>query len=669
MRKTSVADGERGTSGLVGSCPNRSSLQNASEAPGQPGWSRRLGRWWYVWRYYRTSQLTMRLAGRIKARLLGLTGGQHYTRPPNVLPRLRDNPGLGSWSREKLASRLAGGSASNAKSVAQGTYRFLNRPLTLSDPVDWRLGTCQEATLLWRFHLHYHEFLLDLAAEGLRSGEPGWFERAWQLAADWIDANSPSDGRVFKDAWHPYCISRRLPVWMILWSVVPPPEVLANRILGSIFAQARFLERHLEWDLRGNHLLENVRALLLVGGFLEGPDADRWLRTGTKIFRKQLAEQILPHGEHIERSPMYHAQMLEAVLDVRDVVGPLLPDLAAVCQESATRMAAFLQALLHPDEDIPLLGDACLRATAPPSRLIRQAGKRAPKERRGHEEDTRQPGSSPSARTLGDYWIYRHADSFLLLDAGPVGPDHLPAHAHADLLSFEASFQGHRLFVDSGVFGYEDDKMRRYCRSSAAHNVLQIDGHDQCDMWSRFRMGHRGWPGRLECGATGGFHWARATHNAYRRVGVPRVGRWLACRPGGTWLSVDWAEGKRRHELSNWLHLHPGVSVQVESDNELRLSIKGTVLRLRYLTPGRINVTTGWYCPEFGRRLECPVVQWTREGVLPSISGWYLTWDERDGTAVLSETDSGAVLLHWTEQDDRLQLHPVEAPSFTRSTH
>ena len=106
----------------------------------------------------------------------------------------------------------------------------------------------------------------------------------------------------------------------------------------------------------------------------------------------------------------------------------------------------------------------------------------------------------------------------------------MPAHAHADLLTFEASFGGRRLFVDSGVFNYEDDAMRRYCRSSAAHNVLQIDGHDQCDMWSRFRMGYRGWPTGLECGQTHGFHWARAAHNAYRRLGVPKLGRWLACR-------------------------------------------------------------------------------------------------------------------------------------------
>jgi len=613
-----------------------------------------------VLRYYHLSQLAMRSARTVRARSLGLTGGRRYTRPPRRVPGLRENPSLDSWSREKLASRDSIECASNARSVAEGGYEFLNQRITLTDPIDWRLEGCREATLLWCFHLHYHEFLLDLAAEGQRTGEPTWFERAWQLVAHWIDANQPSDRRVFKDAWHAYCISRRLPVWMLLWWLSRPHEDLEKRLLASICSQASFLERHLEWDLRGNHLLENARALALVGAFFKGPDADRWLQTGARVFKSQLAEQVLPHGEHFERSPMYHAQMLEAVLDVRDVLGPVMPGLAALCEESATKMAAFLREILHPDGDIPLLGDACLGETAPASHLIRRAAEGG---RHGREEESQQSNvstSSSSARVLGDYWFYRHADDFVLFDAGPVGPDHLPAHAHADLLSLEASFQGRRLVVDSGVFNYEDDAMRRYCRSSAAHNVLQIDGCDQCDMWSRFRMGYRGWPGALEAGEDHGFHWARATHNAYRRLGVPRVGRWLACRPGGPWLCVDWAEGKRRHQVSNWLHLHPDVNAQLVSDDNVRLSIDGIVLRLRHLTPGQINLTTGWYCPEFGRRLQCPVVRWTAEATLPLLCGWYLTWHERDGTAELDRTASGAVLLRWRDRNGELALRVAE---------
>src|SRR5262249_49892141 len=155
-------------------------------------------------------------------------------------------------------------------------------------------------------------------------------------------------------------------------------------------------------------------------------------------------------------------------------------------------------------------------------------------------------------RRTGDYWVWRNGGDFFLMDAGPVGADHLPAHAHSDLLTIEASSAGRRLVVDSGAYAYRDDELRRYCRSTAAHNVLQVDDRGQCDPWSRFRMGYRGRPTGLETGRTGQFDWARSSHNAYRRVGVPKVGRWVACRPGGPWLIVDWVIGEGQHRLSDW---------------------------------------------------------------------------------------------------------------------
>ena len=73
----------------------------------------------------------------------------------------------------------------------------------------------------------------------------------------------------------------------------------------------------------------------------------------------------------------------------------------------------------------------------------------------------------------------RTADGhYLVCDAAPIGPDYLPGHAHGDLLSFELSLGGHRVFVDSGVESYEADELRRYCRSTRAHNTVELDGAD-----------------------------------------------------------------------------------------------------------------------------------------------------------------------------------------------
>ena len=202
--------------------------------------------------------------------------------------------------------------------------------------------------------------------------------------------------------------------------------------------------------------------------------------------------------------------------------------------------------------------------------------------------------------------------------------------------------------------------MRRYCRSTAAHNVLQIDDCEQCDMWSRFRMGYRGWPSEMATGTAHGFHWAHAHHNAYRRIAVPMVGRWVACRPGGPWICVDWARGTGVKKLTSWLHFHPDAEVSLERD-QLRLKIDGRVMWLRYLSQGRLDLVSGWYCPDFGVRLRAPVARWTAHMPLPTFCGWYLSWDGNGGSVELRSAGSDVVNVYWDDGHEQLELQAIDA--------
>ncbi len=622
----------------------------------------RAARWWNTLRYYRPSQLAMRLVALARLRHALWAGKHAALQVANQVPELRVNLGFSRLLQYSLQQRPMADGAGDARQILAGRFCFLNQQRALPDPVDWRLDGEPELSRLWRFQLHYHEFLTDLAAQALRAHESEGtllLDRAWSLVRQWIARNPESEAPSLQDAWHPYCISRRLPAWMLLWCAAPLEDGRGREVLGSMLSQARYLERHLEWDVRGNHLLENAKALALAGAFFSGSEADRWLRKGTELLRRQLCEQILPYGLHFEQSPMYHAHVLGTVLDVHDALEPILPEFSEFLAATAARMAKFLRDILHPDGEIPLLGDSCFgQSPRPHSLLVRVQDLGGPGPEPQHDPVARAAKQRP-ARSHGEYWIFRDGGDFLILDAAPVGPDHLPAHAHADLLSFEASVSGHRLFVDSGVFSYEDDEMRRYCRSTAAHNALEIDGENQCDVWSRFRMGYRGWPFPLSSGESDGFHWARAGHDAYRRLGVPRVGRWVACRPGGPWLCVDWAQGKGRHQLSSWLHLHPDVVARKTADDELQLELHGLVMQLRFLTPGEISLLNAWYCPEFGLRIPSLAVRWTSTAVLPAVCGWSLAWGGHRGEASLESDPACLAKVLWSEAGRQWQLSPI----------
>lgn len=607
-----------------------------------------LPRWYYLLRYHRTQQFVARLRGIIRRRWRSRFGVRGYSNSLAVQPRNKDNPALTNILQHKLSERLERDAIGRADKIRQRQFCFLNETVDFSAGIDWRVSQHPEIDALWKFHLHYQEYLLDLAASANHGKADPADSNAlvWNLVEDWIRGNPTSNTQVFGDAWHPFCISRRLPVWILLWSAHEPPADVQPIILSSIANQADFLADNLESDLGGNHLLENLHALVFSGCFLGGEEPARWLRIAEERLSQELAEQLTSHGEHFERSPMYHAFMLEIFLNMRELTKPICPVVSKQCDEAVEAMATFLKTVVHPDQEIPLFSDSVLGQATAATALMNRAG---------INQKTSVDDLEPASR-CGGYWVFRDQEDFLVFDAEIGFPDHLPAHGHADLLNFEASLGGQRVFVDSGVCTYGAGEMRKYCRSTAAHNALEVDGLDQFEMWSRFRVGYRGWTSELEVGQVDDFHWARATHNAYRRVRVPVVGRWLACRPGGPWLCVDWANGHGKHSMTHRLHLHPSVTAQQLDDARIQIHVDQLAYELQGMAGVAMTIEKGWYCSEFGKREDNLAIALRSEMPQNSALGWALSWPGQAGQADLQYNDAGALTVDW---DGPGKLHHV----------
>ncbi len=78
----------------------------------------------------------------------------------------------------------------------------------------------------------------------------------------------------------------------------------------------------------------------------------------------------------------------------------------------------------------------------------------------------------------------------LWMDAGEIAPSYMPGHGHCDGLSFELSYGGRPVFVNSGTGQYQGE-LRSYFRSTAAHNTVVIDGKEQSQCWGEHRVGKR----------------------------------------------------------------------------------------------------------------------------------------------------------------------------------
>lgn len=510
------------------------------------------------------------LVGRLAA---GLRRGLKLTRRPTP-------PDDVAGSLHPEVSFLHHDPWNSADALRDGRVTLLTETRRMGEPWDWRASSMP---LLWRFHLHYFDYLHLLDPR----------ERA-RLCQEWIDRNPPDRGV----GWHPYPTSRRIANWCKVFDESAPGVVH-----GSLYRQAGHLARNLETYLSGNHLLENARALVLAGLYFgDAGEAPSWLRKGLEIYRRELPLQVLPDGGHYERSPMYHAHVLVGCLDVLNVL-PGEHDVRPLFRETARRMGRFLRGLVHPDGDVSLFNDATFDGAPSPASIGAYAtavGDLWTDDRASDPRLDRYPEAG--------FYAYRAGPVTLVLDAGPIGPDHQPAHGHADIFSYELSIGERRMVSDSGVYQYRTGEMRTFCRSTMAHNTVEVDGADQAEVWDSFRVARRFDPVVEEAAELEqGFRFAGRLEGYSELIGDGVVHhRVFSCDRAGAGLRVeDRIDGEGTHEVFSRIHLHPDVEVRRTSDG---LALRHGEVSMELTASEEIDVASGWYCPRFGVRMRRDVL-------------------------------------------------------------
>ena len=362
---------------------------------------------------------------------------------------------------------------------------------------------------LWLYNLHHFD---DLTAGG--GAEALALRRA--MVARWIAENPPGSGT----GWEPYPTALRIVNW-IKWAL--GGQAMQPEWLHSLAIQTRWLADRLEWRLLGNHLMADIKALIFAGLYFDGPEAAAWLARGLELHRAQLAEQVLEDGGHFERSPMYHAIMLEDLLDLINLgaaSGAVDAERLRAWGAVAERMGNWLLAMTHPDKAISFFNDAAFGIAATPEALGAYAA------RLGEMNF-----GAPLRVWLNDSGYVRLAlgDALALIDIAPIGPDYLPGHAHADTLSFELSLGPERLVVNGGTSTYAEGAQRTLERATASHSTVEVDGGD----FRRFGLAS-GWDGAPGCGMSWCSRTARRREFRRRTTAMPIVpgGRSIGA-PGG----------------------------------------------------------------------------------------------------------------------------------------
>ena len=440
-------------------------------------------------------------------------------------------------------------------------------------PVDWHPPAPNPIEGSWRTRLHYMEFL-----EGLPT------PLVEEVILDWIESNPFDGAAALRFAWHPYATSIRVVVWM--QQIASRREQLSPRLLEraavSLTAQLHIIERHFESDLRGNHLIKNIKALLWGAAFFEGAECAHWGTLGRRLLALELVEQILADGTHYERSPTYHCQVMADLLECHAV----LPE-----SEERSTLAALLAKmgdaaalLTHPDGYIAQFNDSALGNAYSTGQCLNALARIAP---------VGPQAEGPFALREAGFFGMRHRDDYLIVDCGPIAPASLIGHGHGDILSFEWSLGGHRIFVDQGTYQYAVGRRRDTSRSTLSHNTVSIDDQEQCDFYGAHRCGRRAKASLLEWETTAHGFVLVGSHDGFAHLpGAPRHVRRFEAEPERLVIEDCLLGGKPGHARAAFL-CHPACEVTVNG-YEAIIVRAGTTVNL--VAPSPISLEDAeWY--------------------------------------------------------------------------
>jgi hypothetical protein len=497
-----------------------------------------------------------------------------------------------------------------ARKGSLGTVTFLSSThhFDNGDEIHWHEDPLETEPLLWWLKLqgfeHFAWPLLgyetdDDCPDEIHAGYEHWFR-------SWIDEHAIADEPDFlRRDWIPHSVSLRILNWSryLAWAGETIDEKTRRTMTYQVAKNAAFLSDHVEYDLDGNHLVENAIALL-TAGVLTGRDP--WCEQGTSVFKRAARTQFLSDGGHFERSPMYHTIVTTRFLTAMDLLRTTDRSVPSQIRSTAEDAIAFLDRLCPPDDRIPLFHDSVYREALALPACLRYA------EQIGIDGSEERAGALPES---GYYWLGGKTDA-MLCAGGPIAVPSLPAHAHVHPGHVSLYLDEAPILTDTGTYTYESGDRRSAARSIRGHNTVQVGDAEPVAIAGSFLMGD---PITSRATMIDGNVTAMATaygtdfERTYRhRRDLFHADDW--------WLVWDTVKADAPTSVRARYHCHPdirvwdstdsGVLCDGETEEGVQLQHKrGARCDLIPLDIDDSDIDTGEYYPRFGVARERPVVR------------------------------------------------------------
>lgn len=498
-----------------------------------------------------------------------------------------------------------------ADRICQGYFEIHDYGETQCDieKSDWRRW---EAGRIRSFHRHDFLITLTRAIKVNSSKRSIYQEKLNYLLASLPDIYPFNDIYKYDKAVD---IAIRILNWTAVCALFPQRDWIANH--------HRYWYLQVEWmranlSPGGNHKLLEGLAIYAAGHFFpELPKSALWRRQGQDIVIHEMNRQVAEDGVHKEQSMFYHQVCTTHFIKFYLLSHKAKDALPLAFIHRLRNMLQYVYETQKPDGTHPMIGDGDQLRTEDREHWEAKAlipfyghffgqhdsfiyGTHSDAADWFIETDpiaAKSPSSTPSLERKssvfekGGHIVLRNKDDhYLFFNCGEFGYRPYPHHGHADALSFELCINRQTIMMDAGGYGYHDDPIRHFVRSTAAHNTIMVDKREQSDIYGIFGVGKTAQVKINKIDLSSERDIVVAEHDGY--LPIKHIRSIIFFKQSINSIIInDLIEGEGHHAFKAFFHLAPGIKVHSSNQSYFELMYANNcVANIRIFCPLKFSV-------------------------------------------------------------------------------
>jgi hypothetical protein len=544
--------------------------------------------------------------------------------------------------------------------------------LNYSEPIDWHLDIASgrrfpllfakdinirteeygSAKHVWE--VNRLQFLPLIALRYRQTKDVRFLKQFQHLVTQWAEANPYLVGV----NWYSNIeVNIRLIVWFFSWEILEASSLAEENSVFRAFVHQIWVPtiyQHCQYSYQNpskfssanNHLISEHAGLFVAASYWNFAESAQWAAHARRGLEQEIIAQHSPQGVNKEEAAEYIQFITDFFLIPYVVAERSRQPFSQRYLSMLENILDYIFSLMDQRGNIPYYGDeddgkVIFFDSDPPDNFCsllvsgvilfknsawkRRTGAIDNKNlilfsEKGREvyEDVAADMSPPPSKFYAQegHFILRAAseaqETYVHLDAAPLGFLSIAAHGHADALSWVLHVDGRPVVVDVGTYTYHTEPdWRSYFIGTLAHNTVRIDGQDQAQS-----TGPTLWSDHYQVevlrSQTSDVHdLVVAKHNGYQRLGVTHQRTLSLDKKTHRLRIVDDIILSRpgEHLLEMPLHLHPSVTVEPTAQ-AFRLTTAGArpvtvhpdpALTLSVVR-GQTDPILGWYSASFQQK-------------------------------------------------------------------